>query len=188
MLWQRKSGELAAEYGLRQVAAWTVGSLDDAPCVIYQAAPGTDVRPGSRRLAADPRVAVAQPVQRFRVLAPPPSQAPPSQAAPSQAPPSQATNKSGYNDPYADLQRDARSVSLGGAPRRHRQGSAGRRRRHRARRRPSGPARPGRRRRQLRRARRAQLHQRRARHRGRRQSSPPPPTTRWGSSAWRPRR
>ena len=100
MLWQRKSGELAAEYRLTQVAAWTVGSLDDTPCVIYQAAPGADVRQVLRRLGADPRVSVAQPVQRFRVLAAPP------------APPSQASNKSGYNDPYADLQRDVAELSL----------------------------------------------------------------------------
>ena len=99
MLWQRKSGELAAEYRLAQVAAWTVGSLDDTPCVIYQAAPGADVRQVLRRLGADPRVSVAQPVQRFRVLAAPP-------------PPSQAPNKSGYNDPYADLQRDVAELSL----------------------------------------------------------------------------
>ncbi|HXT22173.1 MAG TPA: S8 family serine peptidase [Thermoanaerobaculia bacterium] len=99
MLWQRKSGELAAEYRLQQVAAWTVGSLDDTPCVIYQAAPGADVRQVLRRLEADPRVSVAQPVQRFRVLAAPPPQG-------------QAPSKSGYNDPYADLQRDVTELSL----------------------------------------------------------------------------
>ena len=99
MLWQRKSGELAAEYRLKQVAAWTVGSLDDTPCVIYQAAPGADVKHVLRRLEADPRVSVAQRVQRFRVLAAPPV-------------PTQVPSKSGYNDPYADLQRDVAELSL----------------------------------------------------------------------------
>jgi subtilisin family serine protease len=102
MLWQRKSGELAAQYRLTQVAAWTVGSLDDTPCVIYQTAPGADVRQVLRRLGADPQVSVAQPVQRFRVLAAPPSP----------LPSGQTPNKSGYNDPYADLQRDVAELSL----------------------------------------------------------------------------
>jgi subtilisin family serine protease len=94
-LWQRQSAELAGQYKLRQLAAWTVGSLDETPCVIYQTKPDQDLRQVLRRLAADPRVAVAQPVQRFRVLA-----APPGQAA------------SGYNDPYADLQRDVAELAL----------------------------------------------------------------------------
>ena len=97
-LWQRQSGELAGQYRLQQVAAWTVASLDDAPCVIYQAAPGADIRQVLRRLGADPRVSVAQPVQRFRVLAAPP--------------PPAVNGKSGYNDPYADLQRDVAELSL----------------------------------------------------------------------------
>jgi subtilisin len=99
-LWQRQSAELAGQYKLRQLAAWTVGSLDDTPCVIYQAKPGQDLGQLLRRLAADPRVAVAQPVQRFRVLATAGGKAP-----------------SGYNDPYAGLQRDVTELALPAAHR-----------------------------------------------------------------------
>ena len=53
-----------------------------------------------RRLDADPRVSVAQPVQRFRVL------------AAGRRPRGQGQGKSGYNDPYADLQRDVAELSL----------------------------------------------------------------------------
>ncbi|HEV8629041.1 MAG TPA: hypothetical protein VGV61_01905, partial [Thermoanaerobaculia bacterium] len=67
-IWQGYSAEIAGEYRLEQLAAWTVGSLDNTPCVIYQALPGRDIRQLVHRLAADPRVSVAQPVQRFRLL------------------------------------------------------------------------------------------------------------------------
>jgi subtilisin family serine protease len=97
-LWQRQSAELAGQYRLRQLAAWTVGSLADTPCVVFQAPPRTELSQLVRRLAADPRVSVAQPVQRFRVLAAP---TPPATPA-----------ASGYNDPYADLQRDVTELSL----------------------------------------------------------------------------
>ena len=99
-LWQRNSAEIAGQYGLQQVAAWTVGSLEGAPCVVYQASPRQDLRQVLKRLDADPRVSVAQPVQLFHVLAAPP------------APAAQTPSKSGYNDPYADLQRDVAELSL----------------------------------------------------------------------------
>jgi subtilisin family serine protease len=102
-LWQERSAALAAEYRISQVAAWTVGSLEGAPCVVYQGTPGRDMAQLLRRLGADPRVSVAQPVQRFRVLAAPPEPNAPLQAAP---------GASGYNDPYADLQRDVTELSL----------------------------------------------------------------------------
>ncbi len=94
-VWQRQSAELAGDYHLRQVGAWTVGSLDGAPCVVFQAPPGHEVAQLVRRLGADPRVSVAQPVQRFHVLE--------AGAAP---------HESGYNDPYADLQSDVTELAL----------------------------------------------------------------------------
>lgn len=97
-LWQRQSAELAGQYRLRQLAAWTVGSLADTPCVVFQAPPRAELAQLVRRLAADPRVSVAQPVQRFRVLAAP--------AAPAGQP------ASGYNDPYANLQHYVAELSL----------------------------------------------------------------------------
>lgn len=90
-LWQRQGGELGAEYGLRQSAAWTVGSLDGTPCVIYETVADRPLAGLLRRLGADPRVDVAQPLQRFRVL---------------QAPPG------AYNDPYVKLQRWVEEQSL----------------------------------------------------------------------------
>lgn len=106
-IWQQQSAELASAYRISQVAAWTVGSLDGAPCVVYQGAPGRDMEQLLRRLRADPRVSVAQPVQRFRVLAAPPAPPEPPAAAPK---PGQGAT--GYNDPYADLQRDVAELSL----------------------------------------------------------------------------
>ncbi len=102
-LWQQQSSALASEYRISQVAAWTVGSLDGAPCVVYQGAPDRDMAQLLRRLRADPRVSVAQPVQRFRVLGAPPEPA-------NGQKPGQGTT--GYNDPYADLQRDVAELSL----------------------------------------------------------------------------
>jgi subtilisin family serine protease len=102
-LWQQQSADIAAQYRIRYVTAWTVGSLDATPCVIYETAPGRDIEQLVHRLKADPRVSVAQPVQRFHVLAEPPK--------PPQTPEA-TTGKSGYNDPYADLQRDVSELSL----------------------------------------------------------------------------
>lgn len=95
-LWQRYSAELAGQYRLTQVAAWTVGSLADTPCVVFQTPPRAQVARLVRRLAADPRVSVVQPVNRFRVLGSPAAQ----------------PGASGYNDRYADLQRDVTELSL----------------------------------------------------------------------------
>jgi subtilisin family serine protease len=93
-VWQQQSAEIAAQYGLRQVAAWTVGALGGAPCVVYESPPGRPPADIARRLAADPRIDVAQPVHRFRVL---------------------AAGDSPYNDPYAGLQRGIEELSLAAA-------------------------------------------------------------------------
>lgn len=94
-VWLRHGADLAAEYGLRQIAAWTVGALDGTPCVVYATPHGRPVDELVRRLGADPRVDVAQPIHRFRVLA--------SDAA------------AGYNDPYAGLQRGVSELGLAAA-------------------------------------------------------------------------
>jgi len=88
-LWLQQGAELAGDYRMRQVAAWTVDSLDATPCVIYEVAPGRDVATLVKHLTGDPRVTVAQPVQRFQVL-----------------------GSSGYNDPYADLQKGVKELQL----------------------------------------------------------------------------
>jgi hypothetical protein len=87
--WQRHSADLAAQYGLQAVAGWTVSSLDDVPCVLYSA--DGPVTPVLRRLAADRRVQLAQPLQRFRVL---------------------AAQGEAFNDPYAELQSGVAELSL----------------------------------------------------------------------------
>lgn len=88
--WQRQSADLAAEYGLSQVAAWTVAALGDVPCVVYAPARDVPLALLLRRLASDPRVDVAQPLQRFRVMA----------------------EETGFNDPYAELQTGVTELSL----------------------------------------------------------------------------
>lgn len=88
--WQRQSADLAAEYGLSQVAAWTVAALDGVPCVVYAPARDVPLPLLLRRLASDPRVDVAQPLQRFRVLA----------------------EEGSFNDPYAELQTGVAELSL----------------------------------------------------------------------------
>jgi len=98
-VWQRASYELASDYQLRQLGAWTVGSIDDTPCVVYQAPTGRDVHQIVRHMAQDPRVVVAEPVHRFKVLAEP------------------APKQSSYNDPYVDLQKGVEELSLAAAQR-----------------------------------------------------------------------
>ncbi|HVS03925.1 MAG TPA: S8 family serine peptidase, partial [Thermoanaerobaculia bacterium] len=78
-VWLRRSGELAAAYGLHSLAAWTFASLGE-PCVLYGLPAQARADEVVRRLAAEPGVLTVQPVQRYRVLA------------------------DAYDDPYAPLQ------------------------------------------------------------------------------------
>jgi subtilisin family serine protease len=67
-VWERHAREIAVAHGLYLYRAWTMRSLG-VPCIVYGVAPGERIERVIRRLAADPRVESAQPVQRFEVLA-----------------------------------------------------------------------------------------------------------------------
>jgi hypothetical protein len=66
-VWERHAREIAVAHGLYLYGAWTMRSLG-VPCIVYGVAPGEGIERVVRRLAADPRVESAQPVQRFEVL------------------------------------------------------------------------------------------------------------------------
>jgi len=77
------SAEVAAieqDYGLRQVAAWPIAPLQ-VHCVVLEVPAGSSRDETLARLARDPRVSLAQPLQTFGTLS------------------------AGYNDPYFGLQR-----------------------------------------------------------------------------------
>lgn len=85
------TAELARVWGLEVVASWQMASLGEQ-CVVFRVPGG---RPAGRvvaRLASDPRVAIAQPVAEFEVLA-------------------------GYDDPYLHLQHGALELRLEAAHR-----------------------------------------------------------------------
>lgn len=82
---------LAGEYGLAEVAAWPIAVLK-VHCAVLRVPEGSSRGELLRRLAADRRVRIAQPLNRFA-----------SRAA--------AT----YNDPYLDLQRGFRSIDAADA-------------------------------------------------------------------------
>ncbi|HET7202622.1 MAG TPA: S8 family serine peptidase [Steroidobacteraceae bacterium] len=81
---------LAIEYGLRQVSAWPIATLR-VHCLLYEVPPGRSRDALLARLAADPRVELAQPLHRF------------------------STSAGRYNDPYFGLQRSFRDMSLAAA-------------------------------------------------------------------------
>lgn len=66
-VWERHAREIAVAHGLYLYGAWTMRSLG-VPCIVYGVAPGERIERVVRRLADDPRVESAQPVQRFEVL------------------------------------------------------------------------------------------------------------------------
>ncbi|WP_082596100.1 S8 family serine peptidase [Rhizobacter sp. Root16D2] len=81
------------EHGLREIAAWPISALR-VHCVVLEIAPGAEREQVLARLARDPRVELAQPLQDFDTL-----------AAPSAATTAPAAAAVPYNDPYVDLQR-----------------------------------------------------------------------------------
>ncbi len=91
-LWKRTLSELARDFELTTVAAWTMQSID-APCVIVEPRDRTDSRELVARLERDHRVELAQPVQTFETLA----------------------EAAGYNDPYHHLQHGVRSIRAAAA-------------------------------------------------------------------------
>jgi subtilisin family serine protease len=79
------SAALAADYQLREVAAWPIQPLK-LHCVLFEIAPQLSRDALLAELARDPRVRLAQPLQTFSTLG------------------------HSYNDPYVDLQRGFRQI------------------------------------------------------------------------------
>jgi subtilisin family serine protease len=96
-----QAADLAAEHGLRELKAWTIAALNWR-CMLYRLpmdAAGANPQAAREamlaRLAADPRVRLAQPLNSFETL--------------SEAP--------GYNDPYLPLQQGFSAIDAAGAQR-----------------------------------------------------------------------
>jgi subtilisin family serine protease len=89
---RRAAREIASEYGLQEAAAWPIQALR-VHCLVYRVPDGLDRDAIVARLAADPRVELAQPLQTF------------------------ATSASAYNDRYVDLQRGFADMSVAAAHR-----------------------------------------------------------------------
>jgi subtilisin family serine protease len=85
-LWARTSAEFAEIYGLRILYAWTMQSLGGDQCVVFEVPAGRSPRDMVRRLAADPRVGLAQTVETF--------------------------HSQGAKDPYAHLQHSSQALHL----------------------------------------------------------------------------
>jgi subtilisin family serine protease len=85
---------IAAEHHLAEVDAWTIPTLNWR-CALLQPAAGADAAALLERLARDPRVALAQPLNDFQTLAEP----------------------GAYNDPYLSLQTGFASIDAAGAQR-----------------------------------------------------------------------
>jgi hypothetical protein len=81
---------LANDYGLLEVTGWPIATLH-VHCVLYRVAAGHSRADVLQKLSSDPRVKLAQPLQSF------------------------ATSASGYNDPYLELQRGFREMSIAAA-------------------------------------------------------------------------
>lgn len=81
---------IAADYGLSEVAAWPIRALQ-VHCAVFRI-PAQQARAAVlQRLAADPRVRLAQPMNGF------------------------ASSSTGYNDPYLAVQSGFRSIDAAGA-------------------------------------------------------------------------
>lgn len=85
-LWTRATRELEQTYGLRTIYSWTLASLGEQ-CVVFEVPRGRSAQEVIPRLASDPRVGSAQPIETYTT-----------QAAPS--------------DPYAHLQHGAQALRL----------------------------------------------------------------------------
>ena len=84
------SAAIAAQYGLQNVAEWPITVLR-VNCLVYKVPEGRSREQMLAALARDPRVQLAQPLQRFTTLASP------------------------YNDPYVGLQRGFAQIDAAGA-------------------------------------------------------------------------
>jgi subtilisin family serine protease len=63
-LWSQHTNEIAQQYSLSFVAAWTMESLGEQ-CVVFEVPRGRSAREIVHRLSSDPRVSLAQPVETF---------------------------------------------------------------------------------------------------------------------------
>lgn len=104
---------LERSYALTQVSAWPIATLH-VHCIVFRVPPSTETSALIARLARDPRVDSAQPLNQFTT-----------EAAPEQTPRTE-TRAAGraesmpYNDPYAPLQRALRDLDVVAAQRRSR--------------------------------------------------------------------
>ncbi|MFN7941024.1 MAG: S8 family serine peptidase [Thermoanaerobaculia bacterium] len=101
--WRAVARQLEADYGLDLVASWPMQALGEQ-CIVFSGPSGVARDRLVARLAHDPRVAMAEPLQRFRTRASLPA-APSSAASPE------------WNDRYADLQHGLAEVELGASHR-----------------------------------------------------------------------
>lgn len=92
----RQAEDLAGRHQLKLVTQWPVTALGVA-CVVYEVPPGRAIEQVLRDLQQDQQVQIAQPMQTFRVLGGPSSQAAP--------------------DPYQPLQNGYRGMRIGSAHR-----------------------------------------------------------------------
>jgi subtilisin family serine protease len=67
-LWARTTADLAQTYRLRTIFSWTMASIGEH-CVVFEVPRGRTVPDMVRRLASDPRIGMAQPLQTFETQA-----------------------------------------------------------------------------------------------------------------------
>ena len=96
-----EAAAIERDYGLREVAAWPIAPLQ-VHCLALQLPAGASREELLARLARDPRVRLAQPLQTFGTLA---------------AGAAGAAGATGYNDPYVGLQRGFARIDAGEAQR-----------------------------------------------------------------------
>ena len=87
------ANQLARRFGLTRLREWPIVPLKVA-CLVFELPAGTDRSEMLMRLARDPRVRLAQPLQRFSAF---------------------AGTANGYNDPYLPLQRGFETIAAGAA-------------------------------------------------------------------------
>jgi hypothetical protein len=97
---------VATQHGLTEIKAWTIPTLDWR-CMLYRLPAGTARGPLLAQLAADPRVALAQPLNTFETL---------TDTRPA-APNTPTPQASAYNDPYLSLQDGFFAIDAAGAQR-----------------------------------------------------------------------
>ncbi len=110
---------LERDYGLQQVRAWPIVPLG-VQCLVFALPPQADREELLRRLSADRRVRVTQPMQVFDALGSRDGGNQPAGQLPSSTPATFGTSSgslaiSGYNDPYVGLQHGFAAIQAGAA-------------------------------------------------------------------------